>query len=124
MRLKKFDKILFWILVVFIVVAYGLFYWSSRQSSIQSTNMAKSVFFLMEISDTIKRIDPIYKDDCNTSFWIVNYPAHNVVIDLCKYPQLRNVRVGNVIQKKKNSSDCIIIDENGKLTRIKLKIEY
>jgi hypothetical protein len=124
MQLKKFDKLLFWILLVLVCFAYGLYYWSSRQNSVQSTNKAKSIFYSTKISDTIQRIDPIYKDDCNTSFWIANYPADYVVVDLCKYPQLQSVQVGNIIRKDQNSIDCTIIGTNGKQTRINLRIEY
>jgi hypothetical protein len=74
--------------------------------------------------DTIKRIDPIYNDDCNTSFWIGNYPKDYVVVDLCKFPELRGIKVGNVIRKEKNSTDCTFVGTDGKQTRINLKIEY
>ena len=122
--LKKFDKSLLWVLLVLVCAAYALYYWSSRQSFIKSTNKLKAIFYSKKISDTIKRIDPIYKDDCNASFWIANYPADYVVVNFCKYPQLRSVQVGNVIQKDQNSTSCIIIGTDGKQTRINLQIEY
>ena len=124
MQLKKFDKLLFLILFVVVGATYGLYYWSSRKSSIKSTNKLKSIFYATNINDTIKRIDPIYKDNCNTSFWIANYPSGYVVLDLCKYPQLRSVEIGNVLRKDQNSTECIIKDRDGKQTRINLQIEY
>jgi hypothetical protein len=123
MRLKKFDKTLFWILFVLIGAAYGSYYWSVGQSNSKSTGKLKSIFYATKISDTIKRIESIYQDKCNTSIWIENYPADHVVVDLCKYPQLRGVEIGSVIQKDQNSTECTIIGK-GKQTRINLQIEY
>jgi hypothetical protein len=124
MRVRKFNKIFFWILLGLVCSAYGVYYWNSRQSSVKSTNKLKSLFYSTKISDTIRRIEPVYKDNCNTSFWIANYPAGHVVIDLCKYPNLRSVEVGDVIRKDQNSADCSIIAKDGKQTRINLQIEY
>jgi hypothetical protein len=124
MQLKEFDKILFWILLGLVCSAFGLYYWSSRQSTVESTNKLKSLFYSTKIDDTIRRIEPIYKDNCSTSFWIANYPAGHVLVDLCKYPNLRSVEVGDVIRKDQNSADCLIIVKGGKQIRINLQIEY
>jgi hypothetical protein len=66
----------------------------------------------------------MYKDDCKTSFWIANYPADYVVVDLCKYPQLGGVEIGDVIQKERNSTECTITGKQAKPTKINLQIEY
>ena len=124
MQFRKFDRLVFFILLVLVGIGYGVYYWTSRENSVRSANKAKNIFYSTAISDTIKRIDPIYKDDCNTGFWITNYPTDYVVVDLCKFPELRDIKVGNVIRKEKNSTDCTIVGTDGKQTRINLRIEY
>lgn len=124
MRFKKFDKLLFLILIVLVCSAYGLYYLSSRQNSIRSSQTLKSIFYSAKLSDTIKRIESIYKDECSTGFWIASYQVDYVVVNLCKYPQLRSVEIGDVIQKERNSTECTITGKQGKRTKVNLQIEY
>ena len=124
MKFRKFDKILFCILPALVFLSYAFYYWSSRASSFESTKKLKNIFYSTEISDTITRIEPIYRDKCNTTFWIANYPVHQVVVNICKCPQLRTIEVGNVIQKDANSTECTFMGRNIKQTRINLQIEY
>jgi hypothetical protein len=66
----------------------------------------------------------IYKDTCNTSFEIANYRMYNIVVDLCKYPALRKVKMGDFLQKDKHSKECIITGTDGRQLRLNFEIEY
>ena len=83
----------------------------------------KRLFDSTAISDTITRIDEGYYDSCSAGFWIANYPESYIEVDVCKFPQLRKVKKGDLLQKRKNSTACTIIHAGGHQTKLNLKIE-
>jgi hypothetical protein len=124
MKFKSVDKILFLVLFLLIITFYAAWYISVRRNTVESANHAKHFFYSTAIHDTVKFISPIYKDTCNTSFEIANYPMHDIVVDLCKYSTLRKVKMGDFLQKDKNSKECIITGEDGRQIRLNFEIEY
>jgi hypothetical protein len=124
MQLKKFDSILLLGFSILLVVAYGLYYWRSRQSNIESAEKARKMFYSTAINDTIIRNEAIYKNACDRSIEIAHYSMHDVVVNMCTYPQLLGVDAGTIIQKRMNSNDCIVTFRDGRRIWLNLEIEY
>jgi hypothetical protein len=124
MQFRRYDKVLLSILILLIVTAYLLYYFSNKTAGNRSTKKAKEVFYITSFADTIKYVAPIYGSSCDMSFSIANYSLHDIVVDVCKYPTLRGVKIGDFFQKGKNTRDCIITNEKGSHIKENLLIEY
>lgn len=95
-----------------------------HETSDISTKIAKERFLKTSLNDTITRIEKIYHDNCNYSFWIQNYSMDHVVVNICKYPILKQLNTGDLIVKNANSNECIFIKADGSKTKLLLQIEY
>ena len=109
-------------------MAYGIYscLLSRRihKMSERSAAIAKERFFKAKLNDTINRIDQIYQDSCDYSFWIKNYSMDYVVADLCKYPGLKQIEIGDKILKDSNSIECTFIKGDSIEAVLQLEIEY
>jgi hypothetical protein len=118
----------FLILCVITVIAYGIYSWllSRRihKMSDRSTKIAQNRFFEATLNDTISRVEEIYQDSCRYEFWINNYSMHRIIVNVCKYPILRQVDIGTKIVKDSNSNECIFIKSNSDKVSLRLDIEY
>jgi hypothetical protein len=124
MRLRQFDKVLLSVLILLIVTAYLLYYFSTKNAGNRSAQKAKETFFITSIADTIKYVGPVYGSSCDRSFSIAHYSLHDIVVDVCKYPALRDVQTGDFFQKSNNTNECIITMMNGSQMKVSLLIEY
>ena len=95
-----------------------------NKSTKESIRYAKEQFLKVKFNDTIWRIDEGYKDSCNYSYWIQNYPMHYINLNRCRFPALKQIKIGTKVLKDSNSNECTFIKPDGEKLILSLQVEY
>ncbi len=112
--------------ILLVGLAFFFFFvsrWFSKLGE-QPPGNAGNDFYNAQLNDTITRVDQLYPDSCLYQLWISNYSKLFVVVDVCKYPQLKDISAQTKIVKDSNSNACVFKkNETGEL-KLELEVVY
>lgn len=120
----KTKRVFLWLTII--VVCYGIYLWlyvgsSLRQSKIASDE-AKQIFYSSPLNNEIYRVAPLYGDSCYRSFYIKNYPKPTLIVDVCRYPALKEVLGHSIISKSAKTNECTFIHDGMDTISLTLKL--
>jgi hypothetical protein len=112
------------ILIISYIVYTFLYARAIHRSSEERSKIAEERFFKSDINGTINRVELIYKDNCNTQFWIKHYSMSYIVVNVCKFATLKGIESGTIIKKDSNSTRCTFLLPNDIAITTNIKVEY